>query len=188
MQLPAGKPPLQNDTQHLSFWALKLLQSPSKVVCLDTETTGLGSKAQVCEIAVVNLNREILLNTFVCPTVPNNATHIHGISDEQTRNAPLWSEVYTSFCRAVNDRHVLIYNAAFDRRIIRSTSLAFGLPTPQASSITCAMAKYSDFVGERTEKGTIKKQKLPFSQTAHNALSDALAIVDLIYLMAEASL
>ena len=38
----------------------------NNAICLDTETTGLGSDAQIIEIAITDLNKNILFNIKFC--------------------------------------------------------------------------------------------------------------------------
>ena len=61
--------------------ARRLLKSDP--VILDTETTGLGQNAQICEIAMLLADGALVLNTRVRPTIPISAeaTGVHGITD-----------------------------------------------------------------------------------------------------------
>ena len=53
-----------------------------KAICLDTETTGLGSDAQIIEIAITDLNKNILFNQRIKPTtdIEHGALSVHGIT------------------------------------------------------------------------------------------------------------
>lgn len=100
-------------------WAIKVLESPSVFVILDTETTGLYN-AQIVEIAVVRADGETLLNSFVRPSIPIPAevTRIHGIDDKVVENAPTFPEVYAQIVEAIAGRKIIIYNSGFDTRIL----------------------------------------------------------------------
>ena len=40
----------------------------NKAICLDTETTGLGNNAQIIEMAITDLNKNVLFNQRIKPT------------------------------------------------------------------------------------------------------------------------
>jgi len=68
---------------------------------LDTETTGLDG--EICEIAVIDLTGNVLINTLVKPTtsIPEDVIGIHGISDETVREAHrsrISSQSWRRFC------------------------------------------------------------------------------------------
>src|SRR6185436_7482847 len=87
-------------------------------VFLDTETTGLYG--EICEIAVIDLAGNVLINTLVKPTtsIPPDATGIHGISDETVREAPSFKDIFPELDKILRDRVVLVYNVEFDERMI----------------------------------------------------------------------
>lgn len=109
------------------------LREPPWVV-IDTETTGLDTKTgEVLEVAVVDALGEELVNTCVYPggrpwvrsdalndgpDVP--ASHIHGITPSELFHAPTWDEVRRRLREAIRGRHVLAYNANFDRKMLTS--------------------------------------------------------------------
>ena len=117
-------------------------------VFIDTETTGLNSTAQICEITVLDTDGTVLLDTLVKPTVPisEGAAAVHGIDDEAVANAPTFVNVFEQFCNATRDRLILMYNAKFDIRMIRQTALAHGLLSQLPESVSasgCAMLFYA---------------------------------------------
>lgn len=59
---------------------------------LDTETTGLDYDDKIVEIAVIDLDGNVLINTLVDPNkaIPKEATEIHGIANKMVENAPLF--------------------------------------------------------------------------------------------------
>ncbi len=65
-------------------------------IFLDTETTGLDSSAEIIEIAVVDSGGTTLMNSLVRPLnpIPREASRIHGITEEMTRNAPMWISLW----------------------------------------------------------------------------------------------
>lgn len=112
---------------------------------IDTETTGLGADAQIVEVAIVDLKGEVLLNTLVKPAIaiPEEATAIHGITNEMVADAPAWSDVLPTVLELLG-KYWITYNAEFDLRMIEQSST---LPLPQMSPF-CAMRLYAEFNGE----------------------------------------
>ena len=98
-------------------------------VFLDTETTGLDSSAEIIEIAVVDSGGTTLMNTLVRPLnpIPREASRVHGITDEMTRNAPMWISLWQELRGIFYGRLLAIYNAEFDLRMIDQTNRKSGL-------------------------------------------------------------
>ena len=65
----------------------------------DTETTGLGSNAEIVEVGVVDAVGKTVLESLVRPRrrIPSDAIAVHGISNEMVRDAPTWAEVCRRF-------------------------------------------------------------------------------------------
>jgi DNA polymerase III subunit epsilon len=154
-------------------------------VFLDTETTGLDDHAEIIEIAIVDRNGTVLLDTLVRPTdlIPQDAIDIHGIEDAAVVDAPTWPEVYPLVGRIL-DRYspVVIYNADFDVRVMNQVNRRHGLPEFRAEW-HCAMKQYAAFAGEwhpkydtfRWHKLTeaLRRLNLRGPAISHRALSDA---------------
>lgn len=94
----------------------------SKLIMLDTETTGLKPQDghRIIEIgAVVVLNREITdihYHEFVNPkfAVDEEALAVHGISNEFLADKPLFEHVVDQFIAFVEGAELVIHNAPFD--------------------------------------------------------------------------
>jgi DNA polymerase-3 subunit epsilon len=90
---------------------------------LDTETTGLSDFDEICEIAIVDLAGQVLINSLVKPTklIPPSSSAIHGITDELVKDAPTFGDLFPQLDRILTDRVVLVYNAEFDEsKLVRS--------------------------------------------------------------------
>ena len=134
-------------------------------VYLDTETTGLGSGAEVCSIAVIDDAGHVLLDTLVKPTrpIPADATAIHDIYDADVATAPGWATVWPQVREVVRNRLVIIYNADYDLRLISQSGLMCAVHSNllEWSNCECAMRLYADFHAERDAyRGTNRWQKL----------------------------
>lgn len=116
---------------------------------LDTETTGLGDDAEICEITILDVTGAPILDTLVRPTrpIPVEATAIHKITDAMVASAPSWPEVAERYAAAVAGRTVVAYNVAFDARLLRQTYQIHGLTAPVLTT-ACAMLMYAEWHGE----------------------------------------
>lgn len=96
---------------------------------LDTETTGILALDEICEIAIVNLAGEVLMNSLVKPAkrVPADATEIHGISNEMVQEAPTFRELLPQLDKILENRTVLVYNLEFDEGKIARSMEANGI-------------------------------------------------------------
>jgi DNA polymerase-3 subunit epsilon len=110
--------------------AFREMLADEHLVILDTETTGLGGDDEIVEIAVINAQGEVLLDTLVKPTkpIPQGATWIHGITDEMVDDAPTFPEIYPRLAKVLDGRPVGIYNAAFDTAFLRDDARRHDLP------------------------------------------------------------
>ncbi len=124
-------------------------------VFLDTETTGLGEKDEICELAIIDTDGSVLLETYVKPTIsiPASATHLHGIKDADVANALGFAEVWPTQLMILHGRAVVIYNAEYDTRMFYQSAAARCMPAfdlPFRSY--CAMDLYAKFYGEWNER------------------------------------
>jgi DNA polymerase-3 subunit epsilon len=164
-------------------WAVKVGNNPT-VVYLDTETTGLGLDADVCDLAVVAGDGTVLIETLVQPTqpIPADATAVHGITDAMVAAAPTWPEVAERLRAAIAGRYVVVYNVGFDLPLINRLCQRHGVPaiSLDIAGRGCAMQAFADFMGELNDYGKPKWQRLDVAAArfgippgGHRALGDA---------------
>ncbi|MBI3958652.1 MAG: 3'-5' exonuclease [Chloroflexi bacterium] len=130
---------------------------------LDTETTGLDPRAEIVEIALVDHDGSLLLESLVKPTrrIPWDATRVHGISNEMVADAPTWAELWPQVQALLAGRRVGIYNAEFDLRMIQQSHAAHRVShTAAGSNAFCIMKLYAEFFGERGSYGDFRWQSL----------------------------
>lgn len=163
-------------------WARAAVTDPT-VVYLDTETTGLDRFAEIVEIALIDAFGRVIFETLVRPVaaVPAVASSIHGIVDADLAQAPAWPDIHDLVCDALLDRKIVVYNAAFDRRMIAQSSARHGLVSPTLTW-SCAMETYASFRGVEAGRGSFRRHKLEDAARAfggpvggHRAAGDALA-------------
>jgi len=108
-------------------WADKrraAMESGRRLV-FDSETTGFNAaKDRIIELAAVEIvDGEITgekLHYRLDPeiAIPQAATKIHGITDEQVKGKPLFSEIAGDFIQFVRGAVVVAHNALFDVRFL----------------------------------------------------------------------
>lgn len=154
---------------------------------LDTETTGLHSGSEICQIAIINSSGAVLLDTLVKPVhpIPAEATAIHGITNEMVADAPMWQ--YLTVRNLIQNKNVIIYNADYDVTMLyRSTQAVTMTPFEwnYFAKFYCAMETFARIYGDWNARyKSFKWQKLatacayygiPITK-AHGALEDCLS-------------
>lgn len=138
----------------------------ARPVYLDTETTGLDGTAEICDLAVVDHDGTVLLDTLVRPTrpIPLGASRVHGITDEMVAAAPTFAEVLPRLVEVLAGRTLVIYNAAYDLRMMVQAERASGAEVRgyiPAEAVHCAMELYAEWWGEWNDyHGSFRWQKL----------------------------
>ena len=122
---------------------------------LDTETTGLDGKAEICELSILDTTGSILMDTLIRPfqTIPQEATDIHGITNRMVAEAPTFAEVLPKLRKILLGRKVIIYNLTYDLRLIEQSAKAYGLNLDLNYAVCyCAMRLYAQFYGKWSKK------------------------------------
>lgn len=183
-------------------WSRLMRQQPA--VWVDTETTGTGPDAQICQIGILvteptssgGLAILAQFSKLVRPTVPiePGASAVHGITDEiVARDGQPFELAWLNLERYFKGANVIAYNSAFDMRMLVQTAKATGVKLPP-SKWHCAMLAYAAFRGIwNAQKGGWKWAKLTEAvsaegleiRAAHDALDDILMTEGLVQHMAE---
>ena len=168
-------------------------------VILDTETTGLDYDSEIVEIAMIDIRGNVLLNSLCRPTkpIPPDAEAIHGISNQDVREAPDFDDLWENHILDVwQSRHLLIYNKGFDLRMICQSAEPWDIKVGRIRRAYCAMLMYAEWYGDWNDyHESYKWQKLtaavdqcgiqlPENLQAHRALGDCLMTLELIKYMA----
>lgn len=174
---------IESARQHSIQEAFDLINRRDQVI-LDTETTGLHSEAEIVDIAVIHpLTNKVILNTLVRPSVPipEEATAIHGITNDDVKNAPSFKDIYRKLKKIFDTAGIIaIYNKSYDERVIQTTCRIHGLPPiPDDENhwrkLKCVMEIYSAYCGVWNHRyGDFRWQKLPGGN--HRALGDCIAV------------
>lgn len=172
-------------------WCRKILTNKNKFLILDTETTGLGKRDIIIQIALIDMDENPIIDTLIKPrsrkTIPADATKIHGITFNMLSNAPDFPAVFIDFKKAIKNKGLIIYNAAFDSRMIDQTINIERVKGKIDAQAYCAMIAYSTYIGDWSDyHESYTFQKLPGGD--HTALGDCKATLKIIKEMAEAEL
>jgi DNA polymerase-3 subunit epsilon len=134
-----------------------------------------------------------VIDTLVKPTIPIPpfVTTIHGITDAHVVDAPTFADIYPRLKSIFDGRPVVVFNAMFDKRLLRQSLSKWKLRTLNFKTFTCAMTAYSSYHGEkRGKKNRVKSLKFACEQEgitnsrAHWAVNDCLVTLALVQKMA----
>lgn len=179
-----------------------ILEAQAKIerrpVYLDTETTGTDRRDEIVDICIVDHDGAVLIDTLVKPTIriPPGASRVHGITDQMVANAPTWQEIWPQVGAILADRHIGIYNADFDLRMLAQSNRKYGIRwRAPHKQVFCIMKLYARFYGQWNPRyGSYKWQTLERAgrqcgiplPNSHRARDDALLARAILHFMAAA--
>lgn len=96
---------------------------------LDTETTGLGSRAEVVQLGIVAADGSVLMDELIRPfgRMDAKAQRVHGISLNALKGKPTIDAFADEIMGHIRDRVVVAYNADFDSRLLSQSLWLAGL-------------------------------------------------------------
>jgi len=150
-------------------------------VVLDTETTGLVAP-ELVSVAVLGSDDRTILNEIVRPAKPidPDAGRISGLTDEVVADRPEFPSIESALSSALRGRIVVIYNAAFDTKVLANTYARYGFEVPEFTP-WCAMEWFAELNGDwDSSRQAFRWQSLASAATrygipqaqAHDALDD----------------
>jgi DNA polymerase III epsilon subunit-like protein len=110
------------------------------LVCLiDVETTGFSPLRgdRIVEIAVVRLSagRTTEYVTLVNPLRDVGPTHIHGLTDDDVADAPMFQEIVGDLLEVLDGAVMVAHNVRFDQEFISTEFSAAGVFLPAVPSL-----------------------------------------------------
>lgn len=96
------------------------MEEIQELVALDVETTGLNpAEDRIIEIALIRIKEGNIAENFVTllnpeRSIPPEVSYIHGITDDDIRESPFFRDIATKVIDIINERTILVHNAAFD--------------------------------------------------------------------------
>ena len=168
-------------TLWLIFRPRKPWWASAPVVFLDLETTGLGKSDEVVEIAIIDSDGNVLVNSLIRPQCRKRwpgAQQLHGIGPAHVADAPTLGALEPSITAALSGAQVVIYNADFDSRFLPEL-------LQKAAIVHCCMKRYAKFKSDwndyhndyRWHKLTDAARQIGYryESNAHRALADCRA-------------
>lgn len=160
---------------------------PTDFTVIDLETSGLDPwKHDILEIGALKYrnNKEInRFHSYVLPknTIPREATRINGIDLFTVLKAPPFSQLQDKFLGFIGNDTIVGYNVNFDIRFVQSHSHLI-LDNSQYDVLNFVKAVSPN---EQNYKLENLRYKYRLSGTAHSALGDCEATVQLMQLFAD---
>ncbi|MEA3350659.1 MAG: 3'-5' exonuclease [Chloroflexota bacterium] len=165
-------------------------------VYLDTETTGVGSNAEIVEVGIVDYDGSVLVDTLVKPRgrIEPGAQRVHKITKDMLADALYWEAVWPQVEAALKGRYVGIYNLDFDLRMLRQSHKRSWMQWREpAANFLCVMRLYAKFYGQwNSKRGSYRWQGLDKAgqqcglnlPNSHRAADDTLLTRAVLHYMA----
>lgn len=147
---------------------------------VDCETTGLGTKDRIIEIAVVVLDGQSLetvdeLDTLINPMRDVGKTDLHGVTANMVSAAPIMDEVIGGLARRINGAVLVAHNLTFDSRMIANECHRLNVGFNRGVGV-CTLK----LTGERLDRAA-ERHHIPLI-AHHRALADARVSAELLRL------
>lgn len=172
--------------QDASIWAYTNMCQSDWVV-LDTETT--GRPGEIIDLAILNHEGKVIFDSLLKPrmSIPLEVTKIHGITNNDVQNVPLFADVWPSIQELLLGKRIITYNAEFDRNSFIFTSHRQHIELHDMVW-ECLMKAYAQYRNEPNQYGSPKWHKLHEAchqqgleiVQLHRALGDAWAAYELM--------
>jgi DNA polymerase III epsilon subunit-like protein len=130
--------------------ALEPYELNERALIIDTETVGVGPSIEIVELALGDCSGEIVYHTLVRPLfnkIPR-ATKEPRFERDEFGAAPEWADVWAEVAPLVNNKLLVAYNAAFDRRALSAMRERYRQPANERGW-RCAMQLVKRAVGAR---------------------------------------
>lgn len=150
-------------------------------VALDFETAN-NSHASACEIGLIKVKDGNIVDNFYTLIKPPENYYskvnilVHGITPDQTVNAPYFNEIWPEIKEFIGDNFLVAHNLSFDSSILHKTAEFYDIQIPNYQGV-CTYKIYGTSLTETCQSFGIER-------LYHNALIDAevCALVFLNYL------
>ena len=156
------------------------MSSSETFVAFDVETTGLFPGVdRIVELGAVQFQGDIVVDTWTCLVdpglpIPEGATRVHGITDQDVRGKALLDEALPGFLSFLSRGTPVAHNAEFDVGFLYTGMAAAGLPGPEAPVLDTRGLARRAFPGRFSYSlANLLKDHGLEAESAHRALADA---------------
>lgn len=152
---------------------------------LDVETTGLDvTHERVVELCAALVAPgeapRVLIDTLVRPERAMAATAIHGITEDDVRDAPRFAELADAVAALLAGRVVAGHNVGFDLRFLQMEFERLGREVRPPHVCTMRLPAIFDRPANWPLWWACQRGGVPFDGHAHSARGDALATAELL--------
>ncbi len=152
------------------------------LVFVDTETTGLNPRYgdRIVEIALARFRRGVMENFYESLVNPQRlmgpgVIRIHGITNQDVRDAPLFAEIAPRVCEEMSDAVIVAHNAPFDLGFISNEFRRAHLPIPNTLVLDTLTLLRRYFAFPSNSLRRVSEALGIRRNESHRALADALA-------------
>ena len=167
-------------------------QSLTRLVALDTETTGFSNSDKIVEVACIEIVDGKIGSSFhryVNPIIgiPERAFNVHGLSKEFLNNKPEFKSVADDFLEFIGDSTLIIHNASYDLRMINNELRLIDYPALN-NEVICTLNSAKKSMNELLESKSLDALCDYFEidrtkRITHGALVDTELLADLFLTM-----
>ena len=161
-------------------------------VVFDLETTGLeySAGAKILEIGAIKIENGEMTDKFECfvnpeMKVPKDATAVHGIKDEDVKDAYNYSKVLRDFYKFTRGCYLVGYNVDFDYGFIKFYGKKCGYNFDNQRIDVLKMATKNVKGITRFKLGIVADTLGISLENAHRAINDTRATVDVFLKLAQ---
>lgn len=141
---------------------------------IDTETTGLSKDAEICEIAVLDQDGNLIFYSLIKPSkpIPDNVIAIHGISNEMVQDAPCFKDISMQLLDLLSLQNIVAHNAYFDRKRLDFEFSKCGISLNATWYCTMLLSTPKGSKWNKLAEA-LKQFNLDLAGVAHSAIYDA---------------
>ena len=174
-----------------NFRTVGELLNRKDVLILDTETTGLGQRAEMVEIAILDTTGATRYSAPVMPKGPigSEASAIHGLTRKDLRKlgAQPWTEHHDDICDLLQGASAVVgWNVSFDIRILDQTAEKYSLVVPGFDFFDM-LGFYRDIRKRKHNRlgDAMHAEQLRWAGKSHRAESDCRAVLAIMNKLAD---
>ncbi len=160
---------------------IELNTDKCEYLVLDVETTSFTkTEFRIIEIAMIVINadgkRIKSWHSLVNPECKVNFTKVHGLTDEDVKDAPKFSNLASFIADELNDRILVGHNISYDYGVLKGEFARIGIKMPSLPRIcTLQMCYDLELPLENVTLTTVRKELGIPEGLAHSALHDTAA-------------